>query len=84
MSAISIDIYESKISVKELLAMLTQHEEVILTDKNKQIAKLTSLIPQAVQNVNCKERRQGGLSTSITWISPDFDDPLEDFAEYMP
>ncbi|MGH9841512.1 MAG: DUF2281 domain-containing protein [Blastocatellia bacterium] len=30
------------------------------------------------------KRRQAGLSDSIIWISPDFDEPLEDFKEYMP
>lgn len=31
-----------------------------------------------------KLRRQAGTLSGQIWIAPDFDEPLDDFAEYMP
>jgi antitoxin (DNA-binding transcriptional repressor) of toxin-antitoxin stability system len=84
MSAISIDIHETNISIKDLIGLLYLHEEIIITDKNEPIAKATSLIPRIAQNVSDQQPRQIGLTKGEAWISPDFDEPLEDFAEYMP
>lgn len=84
MSAISIDIHETNISIKDLIGLLYLHKVIIITDKNEPIAKATSLIPRVAQHVNAQERRQIGLTKGAAWISPDFDEPLEDFAEYMP
>ncbi len=30
-----------------------------------------------------KKRRQSGSAKGLIWMSPDFDQPLEDFSEYM-
>lgn len=83
MSAIAIDISELDISVKDLLARLQRNHEIIITSSNQPVAKLTDISEQVVEAVVPK-RRQGGQSESIIWISPDFDEPLEDFKEYMP
>ncbi len=34
-----------------------------------------------MQTINNPKGRQAGLSDDILWISPDFDEPLEDFAD---
>ncbi|MEL7354804.1 MAG: DUF2281 domain-containing protein [Cyanobacteria bacterium J06560_5] len=31
-----------------------------------------------------KSRREAGTLAGQIWIAPDFDEPLDDFAEYMP
>ena len=31
-----------------------------------------------------KKRRQSGSAKGQIWMSPDFDEPLEDFEDYMP
>ncbi len=81
MSAIAIDISELDISVKDLLARLKLDREIVITDSNQPVAKLTAVNEPAAAT---PKRRQGGQSDSIVWISPDFDEPLEDFKEYMP
>ena len=85
MSAIAIDISELDITVKELLARLTRNQEIIITSSNQPVAKVTAVSAPAVEETAAApKRRQGGQSESIVWISPDFDEPLEDFKEYMP
>ncbi len=84
MSTIAIDISELDITVKDLLARLTCEQEIIITASNRPVAKLTDISEPIVETAAAPKRRQGGQSDSIVWISPDFDEPLEDFAEYMP
>ncbi len=81
MSAIAIDISELDITVSELMARLTRNQEIIITSSNQPIAKVTAVSEPAI---TAPQRRQGGQSDSIVWMSPDFDEPLEDFKEYMP
>lgn len=84
MSAIAIDISETNITLKDLLARLTVNQEIIITASNQPVAKVTAVGKPAVEAAAAPKRRQGGQSDSIVWISPDFDEPLEDFKEYMP
>lgn len=85
MSAIAVDISEFTTKVKELIASLKRDEEIIITAENLPVAKLTAVNGQTLEQPETKpKRRQAGLSDSIAWISPDFDEPLEDFKEYMP
>ena len=84
MSTIAIDISELDITVKDLLARLTREQEIIITASNQPLAKVTDISEPVVEAAVAPKRRQGGQSDSIIWISPDFDEPLEDFKEYMP
>ena len=86
MSAITMDVTEFATKVKEVIASLKPNEEIIITgDNNQVLAKLTPVIEQAKEELETKpKRRQIGLSDGVAWISPDFDEPLEDFKEYMP
>ncbi len=81
MSAIAIDITET-MSIEELVGRLKRNQEIIITASNEPVAKLISVGKSVIEAVPAK--RQGGQSESIVWISPDFDEPLEDFKEYMP
>jgi antitoxin (DNA-binding transcriptional repressor) of toxin-antitoxin stability system len=82
MSAIAIDISESDISVKDLLARLKGDQEIIITSSNHPVAKLTAVNEPEIEPTT--GRRQSGLTKGAAWMSPDFNEPLEDFAEYMP
>jgi antitoxin (DNA-binding transcriptional repressor) of toxin-antitoxin stability system len=85
MSAIAVDISEFTTKLKELISSLKRDEEIIITAENRPVAKLTVINGQTQeQPVTPPKRRQAGLSDSIVWISPDFDEPLDDFKEYMP
>jgi antitoxin (DNA-binding transcriptional repressor) of toxin-antitoxin stability system len=84
MSAITMNVTEFATKVAEVIANLKYDEEVIITgDHNQIVAKLIPANKPAVADAK-PNRRQLGLSDSIIWISPDFDEPLEDFKEYMP
>lgn len=86
MSAITMNVTEFATKVEEVIANLKRDEELILTgDHNQIVAKLVSANEPAATEAEAKpKRRQLGLSNSIVWISPDFDEPLEDFKEYLP
>lgn len=84
MSAIAVELSDLDIKVADLIARLKRDQEIIITDSHQPVAKLTAINEPAVTEAAVPSRRQGGQSESITWISPDFDEPLEDFKEYMP
>ncbi len=85
MSAIAVDISEFTTKLKELITSLKRDEEIIITAENLPVAKLTAVNGQTPEQPEAKpERRRAGLSEGIAWMSPDFNEPLEDFKEYMP
>ena len=84
MSAIAIDLADLDIKVTDLIARLKRDQEIIITSSDQPVAKLTAITEPAVaEAVVTPKRRQAGLTQGIAWISPDFDEPLEDFKEYM-
>ena len=85
MSAIAIDVSDTNITLKELVALLIDHQEIIITVNNQPIAKVTAINDQTSETPgNQPKRRRAGTSEGAVWMSPDFNEPLEDFAEYMP
>jgi antitoxin (DNA-binding transcriptional repressor) of toxin-antitoxin stability system len=71
-----IDIVDAKTQIESLLQSALQGEEVIITQNNQPILKL-------IQFVQPPKRRQRGSAKDKIWMAPDFDEPLEDFREYM-
>ncbi|MEK7834506.1 MAG: DUF2281 domain-containing protein [Acidobacteriota bacterium] len=70
---------------QELLSNIQPGEELLITAKNQTVAKIVRVNGHDSQpNGEKPKGRRAGLSSTIVWISPDFDEPLEDFAEYMP
>lgn len=86
MSAITMNVSEFATKVEEVIANLKRDEELILTgDQNQVVAKLVPACESAMPEAEAKpKRRQLGLIEGPAWMSPDFNEPLEDFAEYMP
>lgn len=84
MSAIAIDISDTNITLKELIARLTGNQEIIITSSNQPVAKVTAVSEPVDKIATEPKRRQAGLTKGPAWMSPDFNEPLEDFAEYMP
>jgi antitoxin (DNA-binding transcriptional repressor) of toxin-antitoxin stability system len=82
MSAIAIDISEFPGKMKELILRLKRDEEVIITADEQPVARLTPVLEN--HQIQPTQRRQAGLTPGTAWMSPDFNEPLEDFAEYMP
>lgn len=82
MSAIAVDVSELGINVNDLLARLKRNQEIIITSSNHPVAKITAVNEPEVESTT--GRRQSGLTKGAAWMSPDFNEPLDDFAEYMP
>ena len=73
-----VTIHEAKIHLSKLINKALTGEEVIIAKGNKPLVKLV-VLPEAQQ-----ERRLGGAAAAIISIADDFDEPLDEFAGYMP
>ena len=71
-----IDIEKAKIQLEGLFQAALNGEEIVITQNNQPILKL-------VRCTQPKKRRQSGSAKGLITISSDFDQPLEDFSQYM-
>ena len=68
----------------ELVARARRGEDVIITERNQPVVKFVSVEQDAtVPVIPTKRRRRPGSAKGLVHISDDFDEPLEDFREYM-
>ena len=72
-----VSIHEAKTHFSQLIQIALAGEEIIVSKGKEPVAKIVPL-PEAK-----KERRPGGAKGIVERISPDFDDHLEEFEEYM-
>jgi prevent-host-death family protein len=63
---------EAKARFSELVQKALLGEEVIVAKENKPVVRIVPIRPP---------KRKPGTGKGI-WISPDFDEPIEDFREY--
>lgn len=75
---IQVTIHEAKTHLSKLINKALTGEEVIIAKGSKPLVKLV-VLPEAQQ-----QRRMGGAAQAILGMADDFDEPLDDFAEYMP
>jgi prevent-host-death family protein len=66
------NIATAKARFSELVRRAMLGEEVLVSKENKAVIKLVAIKPA---------RRKPGTGKGI-WMSPDFDEPLDDFKEY--
>ena len=71
-----IPIEEAQAKLQKLIHELPPGEEVIITEDNLAVARLISARPAV-------PRKLGGLHGTVTYVAPDFDAPIDDFAGYM-
>ena len=71
-----VDITEAQVQITQLLQSALRGEEIIITRDNQPILKLIQFSPPP-------KRRQRGSAKGQIWMAPDFDEPLENFREYM-
>jgi antitoxin (DNA-binding transcriptional repressor) of toxin-antitoxin stability system len=71
-----VDIEEAKTHLPDLIDAAVNGEEVIIAKDEQRLVKL---VPVA----RAKPRPQFGSAKGLITMSDDFDEPLEDFAEYM-
>ncbi|MFM8307502.1 MAG: type II toxin-antitoxin system Phd/YefM family antitoxin [Microcystis aeruginosa] len=71
-----IDINQAQTQLESLLQSALKGDEIIITQNDQPVLKLVRLTPPP-------KLRQSGSAKGLIWMSPDFDEPLEDFSEYM-
>ncbi|WP_348231416.1 type II toxin-antitoxin system Phd/YefM family antitoxin [Funiculus sociatus] len=59
-----------------LIEAALRGEEIVIAKDDQPVVKLTPVSP-------VKRRRQPGSAKGLVTISDDFDEPLEDFKDYM-
>ena len=78
--SLTITIEEAQAALKELVHRLAPGEELVITEHEKPIARLVC----DQQQTSVKARPGPGLLKGmITYMAPDFNEPLEDLKEYM-
>ena len=71
-----VNIHEAKTNLSKLIKRAVSGEEIVIAKANKPIVKIVPL-------KNSKQKRKIGFAKGKIKIAPDFDEPLEDFKEYM-
>jgi prevent-host-death family protein len=68
-----LDITQAKSNLSQLLDLAIKGEEIVITQDNQPVAKISPV----------KKPLKRGSAKGKVWMSEDFDEPLEDFEEYM-
>lgn len=71
-----VNLAEAKSRLSELIDAALEGEEVVIARRNIPVVRLTSV-------ENAKVQPAFGKLRGKVRMSPDFDEPLEDLAEYM-
>jgi prevent-host-death family protein len=71
-----ITLAEASQHLPELIEAAINGEEVVITKDEQPVVKLTPILP-------VKRRPLFGSAKDLITISDDFDEPLEDFKDYM-
>jgi prevent-host-death family protein len=70
-------IHQAKTHLSKLIRKVLDGEEVIIAKRDKPLVRLEAIRQKKTT------RKIGWGKGLVTYIAPDFDEPLEDFAEYM-
>ena len=73
---LQVNVHEAKTHLSKLIQKVVDGEEVIIARGNQPIIKLVLI-------EKLKPKRRLGTAKGKIKISDDFDEPLEDFEEYM-
>ena len=71
-----INIEEAKINLPELIDAAINGEEIVIAKDDQHVVRLVPIS-------RAKPRPQFGSAKGLIAISDDFDEPMEDFADYM-
>ena len=74
----TVTIQEAQARLSDLIHRLAPGDEVVITENDESVAKLACTEPK--KQWPCKA---GSAKETIHWMAPDFDEPLEEFKEYM-
>ena len=65
----TVDVQDTQLNFKELLSLIRQGAEVVLTEGSTPLARIVPLTGPTTSRV-------AGLHSGAIWTSDDFDDPL--------
>jgi prevent-host-death family protein len=68
-----LDITQAKADLSKLLDLAIKGEEIVITQDDQPVAKISPI----------QRPLKRGSAKGKVWMSNDFDEPLEDFKEYM-
>ena len=68
----AVNMYEAKATLSSLVERAIAGEEVILAKAGKPLVRLVPVVPEE----RSAKRLSGGNDLGITYIAPDFDDPI--------
>ena len=77
METLQVNIHEAKTQLSKLIQAALNGKQVIIARGNKPVVRL-EVLPEARSN-----RKIGNAKGLILDMKNDFDEPLEDFKEYM-
>jgi len=75
-----IDIIEAKEKLLKLIESAMRGEEIAIPQDNEPVVKLIGIPPPASKK---RWPSKAGSAKGMVWMSNDFDEPLEEFKEYM-
>jgi len=71
-----VELEKAKQQIASLLQAALDGEEIVITQNEQPVVKLVPIS-------SVTPRRRSGSAQGLFTMSDDFDEPLEDFAEYM-
>lgn len=77
MDTLQVNIHEAKTQLSKLIQAAVNGKQVIIARDNKPIVRL-EVLPEARSH-----RTIGNAKGLIVFMAEDFDEPLDDFKEYM-
>ena len=78
MSTKRLDLKQLQISVTELLSLIQDDKEIVITEGNTPVAILTVLNPIAQNNLESEKTPQPGLNLGAMIMNSDFDQAVSD------
>ncbi len=70
-----VNIQQVSEQLHELIALASTGEDIVIMENNQPIVKLSAI-------TLLKKQRQFGSAKGLVRVMDDFDEPLDDFAEY--
>lgn len=72
-----IDLWEASQQLPDLIEAVLNGEEIVILKDDRPVVKLAPVEPVK------RRPAKAGSAKGQVWMSEDFDEPLEDFKEYM-
>jgi prevent-host-death family protein len=74
-----VEIEQASVCFPNLITKTIEGDEIVITKNGKPVVKFVA-IPDRKKK---RKKRMFGSARGLIKIAPDFDEPLEDFKEYM-